>query len=150
MCIAQFLADHEIPFETLHYPPAYTAQRRAAYLRISGRNVVKSVLLRGPGGYLVAILPATARVNTEALSAALGGPVHLAKAEDVGRVFADCEWGVAAPVGSQYGLPTYLDAGLTADTELILPADFHHEAVRVRCGDFERAEQPRRLPLACR
>jgi Ala-tRNA(Pro) deacylase len=150
MSIAQYLADQHIRFETLYYPPAFTAQRRAAHLRIPGEYVIKSVLLRGPGGYLVAILPATARVNTEALSAALGGPVQIANADDVARVFADCEWGVTAPFGSRYGLPTYLDAGLPPNTELVLPADSHHEAVRVRCGDFERAEQPRRLPLACR
>ncbi len=150
MSISQILADHEIRFETLLYPPAYTAQRRAAHLRIPGQNVAKSVLLRGPNGYLVAILPATARVSIEVLSTALGGPVQVASAEEVARIFADCEWGVADPFGSRYGLPTYLDSGLTADTELVLPTDSHHEAVRVRCGDFERAEQPRRLPLACR
>jgi Ala-tRNA(Pro) deacylase len=149
MSISQYLAEHDIQFETLQFPPAYTAHRRAAHLRIPGRTVAKSVLLRGPKGYLVAILPATARVDTAALSAALGGPVHLADAEDVARVFADCEWGVAVPFGSRYGLPTYLDASLPPDAELVFPTESHHEAVRVRCGDFERAECPCRLPLSC-
>jgi Ala-tRNA(Pro) deacylase len=150
MSIPQDLADQQIPFETLQYPPAYSSQRRAKYLRVPGRWVLKSVLLHGPSGDCLAILPATERVNTQALAEVLGGPVRLADAEEVARRFADCEWGVAVPFGSRYGLPTYLDASLPADAVLIFPSHFHHEAVRLRCRDFERAERPRRLCLARR
>jgi prolyl-tRNA editing enzyme YbaK/EbsC (Cys-tRNA(Pro) deacylase) len=148
MGIAQYLADERVPFETLWYPPAYTAQRRAQHLGVSGRTVVKCVLLKGPAGYLVAVLPAAARVNTESLAKVLEGPVQLAETSDVSRIFGDCEWGVTLPFGSRYGLPTFLDASLDPDAVLVMPSHFHHEALRLRCRDFEQLERPRRLPLA--
>ncbi|OAI51330.1 hypothetical protein AYO44_00540 [Planctomycetaceae bacterium SCGC AG-212-F19] len=148
MPIAHYLADAQVPFETLLYPPAYTAQRRAEHLGVSGRTVVKSILLQGPAGYFLAVLSASARVNTDLLAAILEGPVHLAPPGDVARIFCDCEWGVTLPFGSRYGLPTYLDATISPDAWLVMPSQFHHEALRLRCRDFELVERPRRLALA--
>src|SRR4051812_40736647 len=45
MRVPLLLAEHHVPFETLHHAPAFTAQRRAHFLRIPGRQLVKSVLL---------------------------------------------------------------------------------------------------------
>ncbi|MBL8796093.1 MAG: YbaK/EbsC family protein [Planctomycetia bacterium] len=145
---SQFLADHHISFETLPHAPAFTAQRRAKYLGLSGRQVAKTVLLRGPAGYLLAVLPATAQVDREALERHLGGPVRVATREEVADVFLDCEWGVASPLGTIYGLPTFLDASLAADAAIVLELQSHFEAVRLRCADFERVAAPTRLPLA--
>src|SRR5437588_8555035 len=78
MRINAFLADQNVPFETLPHPPAYTAQKRAKYLHVSGSRVAKSVLLHGPDGFFLAVLPATHPIDTERLANALGGPVRLA------------------------------------------------------------------------
>src|SRR5262249_39580545 len=132
------------------HPPAFTAQQRAKSLHVSGSRVAKSVLLRGPGGYLLAVLPATHRVDTQALAAALGGPIRLATDREIAVVFRDCEWGVVPPFGTLYGLPTLLDDSLPADVLLVLETQTHVDAVRLRCSDFERLESPRRLPFARR
>src|SRR5205807_2280879 len=97
---ADFLLEQRIPFETLLHPPAYTAQKRARFLRLPGRQVAKSVLLHGPGGYVLAVLPATHHVATERVALALGGPVRLASDDELAAVFRDCEWGVVPPFGT--------------------------------------------------
>jgi Ala-tRNA(Pro) deacylase len=148
MQLSQYLADHHVVFETLPHAPAFTAQRRAKYLGLSGKQVAKSVLLRGPAGFVLAVLPASAQVDTEVLSRHLGGAVRLATREEVAEVFLDCEWGVASPLGVIYGLPTFLDESLPADADIVLELQSHFEAVRLRCGDFERVAAPTRLPLA--
>jgi Ala-tRNA(Pro) deacylase len=150
MRVPVFLADQQVPFETVVHPPAYTAQRRAKYLHVPGQQVAKCVLLAGPEGYLLAVLPATHQVDTAALAAALGGPVRLAGDEAIADVFRDCEWGVLAPFGTLYGLPTVLDEGLAPDAVMVFEAHQHAVAIRMRCGDFERLEQPRRLRFAVR
>lgn len=148
MRVPQFLQDSGVPFETLRHPPAYTAQRRASRLRVSGRQLAKAVLLRGPRGCLVAVLPATARVDLARLAGELGGPVRLADREEIPRFFNDCEWGALTPFGSLYGLPTLLDESLRADALVVLEGHSHAEAIRMRCADFEALEQPRRLCFA--
>jgi Ala-tRNA(Pro) deacylase len=148
MRIDAFLADQNVPFETLPHPPAYTAQKRAKYLHVSGSRVAKSILLRGPEGFFLAVLPATRQIDTDRLAHHLGGPVRLADGAEIADVFRDCEWGVVPPFGALYGLQTIVEDSLSADAELIFEGHTHVEAVRMRCGDFERLERSRRLPFA--
>jgi len=148
MRIAAFLADQPVDCEFLLHPPAYTAQKRAKYLHVPGGQVAKSVLLRGPGGYVLAVLPATRRVDLDRLAAALGGPARLATAGEVADVFLDCEWGVAPAFGRRYGVPTLLEDGVAPDAWLVLEGPSRAEAVRMRCRDYEALEQPRRLRFA--
>jgi Ala-tRNA(Pro) deacylase len=148
MHVPALLSDQAISFEMLLHPPAFTAQRRAKYLGVPGSQVVKTVLLRGPQGYLLAVLPATHYVDTQALGLAFGGPVRLAIVEEVVELFRDCEWGAASSFGSRYGVATLLEDSIPAESWIVLPAHTHARAVRLRCADFERLEQPRRLHFA--
>jgi Ala-tRNA(Pro) deacylase len=150
MRVPLFLADNRIAFERLYHAPAYTAQRRAKYLDVSGRALVKSVLLGAPSGYLLAVLPADAQVDLASLERVLGGPVRLARADEIPELFRDCEWGGLTPFGSLYGLATVLDAGLDPETMIVFEGHSHAEAIRMRCGDFEQLERPRRLAFAVR
>lgn len=148
MRIADFLADQQVPCEFLPHPPAFTAQKRAKYLHVSGGRVGKCVLLRGPFGYLLAVLRATHRVDLEVLTKALGGAVRLASDRELAEVFRDCEWGAAPPFGRLYGLETVLEESIPPDAWLVFETHTHAEAVRIRCGDFELLEQPRRMRFA--
>src|SRR5262249_42062197 len=97
MRVPDFLSEQRIAFETLLHPPAFTAQKRAKYLHVPGRRVAKNVLLAGPTGRILAVLPATHYVDTETLAEELGGPVRLAADREIAEVFTDCEWGVVPP-----------------------------------------------------
>jgi Ala-tRNA(Pro) deacylase len=142
MRVPAYLTYHRVPFETLIYPPAFTAQKRAKFLHLSGKKVAKSVLLAGADGYLLAILPATLQVDTNLLAAAVGGPVRLASRQEVVNVFRDCEWGVVPPFGSLYGLPTVLDTSFDLDALIVFESHTHGEDVRLSCRDFARLESP--------
>jgi Ala-tRNA(Pro) deacylase len=148
MRVPEFLAEQRVAFETLWHPPAFTAQKRAKYLRVSGRRVAKGVLLAGPRGHFLAVLPAPRHVHTGRLAEALGGPVRLASDDEVGEVFRDCEWGVVPPFGTLYGLSVVLDESLAPEALLVFESNTHVEAVRLLCRDFERLERPRRLRFA--
>ena len=148
MQIAEFLTERQVAFESLTHPPAYRAQKRAKYLHVPGHRVAKSVLLRGPDGLMLAILPASHQIDTAKLGHELGGPVSVADDRDIDLVFRDCEWGVVPPFGALYGLPTLLDDSLPADALIVFEGQSHLEALRIRCGDFERLEKPRRLSFA--
>jgi Ala-tRNA(Pro) deacylase len=147
MRIADFLTDQRVTCEYLPHPPAFTAQKRAKYLHVSGERVGKSVLLVGPAGSLLAVLPATHQIDLKSLEMALDGPVRLATGRELSEVFRDCEWGVAPPFGRLYGLETLLEESISPDVWLAFETHSHMEAVRIRCGDFERLERPRRLRI---
>ena len=148
MQIAEYLVEQRIDFENLLHPPAFTAQKRAKYLSVPGKQVAKCVLLIGPTGYLLAVLPSTHQVDTRALADQLGGPVRLASDREIARAFPDCQWGVVPPFGGRYGIATLLESTIEPDSLIVLETHSQFEAVRLRCRDFERLEKPRRLRFA--
>jgi Ala-tRNA(Pro) deacylase len=144
MRLPDYLAGQQINFETILHPPAFSAQKRAKRLRLPGRHVAKSVLLRGPEGFLLAVLPATRQIDTSRLAEILRGPVRLATNAEIADVFRDCEWGVVSSFGAVYGLVVMLDETLDANDWIVFETTSRFEAVRMRCGDYERIERPRR------
>ena len=145
MRIPDILAERQVHFETNVHPPAFTAQKRARFLHLPGAQVAKCVLLIGSAGRFLAVLPATKHIDMERLVHLLGGPVRVADSEEVADTFPDCEWGVVAPFGTLYGIPTLIDESLSPDSPIVLEISTHAEAIRMRCRDFEQLEQPRRL-----
>jgi Ala-tRNA(Pro) deacylase len=148
MQLADFLVEQQVEFEPVSHPPAFTANNLAKYLRIGGSQVAKGVLLYGSEGFLLAILPATHRIDVEHLGQVLGDKVRLASAQEISWIFRDCEWGVVSPFGALYGLRTLLEDSIAPDALMVFESQTHVEAIRMRCEDYERLERPRRLRFA--
>lgn len=148
MRVAQFLSDHQVSFQEILHPPAYRAQRRAKMLRVSGRHVARCALLATSQGFLVAILPATHRMDAFLLERNLPGFSRMATEPEIADIFRDCEWGVVAPFGSLYGIATILDESIRPEDTIHFEGPLHSTALRLRCKDFERLEKPRRLRFA--
>jgi len=148
MSVAEFLTDHQVPFETIYHAPAFSAHKRAKYLHTPGKQVAKCVLLVGQSGYMLAVLPATRQIDLERLSAQLGESVRIAEDREITWVFRDCEWGVVSPFGTLYGLSTILDDSFDRSALLVFEGRLHAESIRLRCSDYETLEHPRRLRFA--
>jgi Ala-tRNA(Pro) deacylase len=149
MRVPDFLTDHHVAFETLVHPPAFTAQRRARLLHVSGAQVAKSVLLVGSQGHVLVVLPATHHVDLEAAAKVLGGPLRLATEDEIAELFRDCEWGTLAPFGTLYGISTtILDEALQPDMTMLFESQSHALSIRLRCCDYEALEKPRRFSFA--
>jgi Ala-tRNA(Pro) deacylase len=142
MRIKQFLQDSQVPFETVLHAPAYTAQRRAKYLEMSGNRLGKAVVLALASEYVVAILPATRRVDLDAVGRALGRPSRLASHAEMADLFLDCEPGAKSPFGTLYGVRTIVDESLPPDAFIAFEAQRHSVAVLMRCRHFQELEKP--------
>ena len=148
MRLAEYLNEQDVPYQALLHPPAYTAGRLAKYLRIAACHVLHGVLLDGPEGRFVAVLPANRQLDLERLRAFWGGPIREVTIAESARLFHDCEWGVVSPFGCRYGLMTLLEASVPADTWVVLEAGSHFESVLLMCEDYERISGAIRLEFA--
>jgi Ala-tRNA(Pro) deacylase len=148
MRVPQFLQQQRVVYQSLPHAPAYSAPRLAKHLGLPGSQVAKAVLLRGPDSFWLAVLPSTHQADAQILMRALNGPVRLADADEIARVFPDCEFGVVPPFGRLYGLQTLLDESIPSDSWMVFEAHTSVEAIRLHCQDYERLEQPRRLLFA--
>ncbi len=147
MRVTQYLADQQVAFEEMVHPPAYTSQKLARSLHLSGRQVVKSVLLKGPGGFFIAVLPAAQRIELSRLSAEMGA-CRLAIEDELHERLGDCEWGAMMPFGRLYGMASILEASIPLDTTIVFEAQRHAVAIKMQCGDYVRLERPSRLHFA--
>jgi len=145
MRVSQFLSDQQVSFEEMVHPPAYTSQKLARFLHIPGRQVMKSVLLKGPRGYVLAVLPASHRIDLARLNAHFAGTVRLATEAELHDLFPDCEYGAVMPFGQLYGVPTILETTIPMATTIVFEAQQHAVAIRMSCRDFVKLERPERL-----
>ena len=150
MRVDQFLSDQHVAFETVVHAPAYTAQRRAHYVHVPGRQVAKSVLLAGPTDFVLAVLPATHHIDLQAVRQTLGYPLRLANHLEIADLFRDCEWGALTPFGNLYGLVTIVDDSLDSEAHITFEAQMHAITISMHYRDFERLEHPRRFRFAYR
>jgi Ala-tRNA(Pro) deacylase len=148
MRVSEFLLDQRIVFEEMVHAPAFTSQKLARFLHISGRQVVKSILLKGPKGFFLGVLPAAQRIDLPRLSAHFGDTVRLATVQELSEQFRDCEWGALIPFGRLYGLPTILESSIASDALIVFEAQRHALAIRMLCQDFVLLENPQRLAFA--
>jgi Ala-tRNA(Pro) deacylase len=148
MSLLEYLTRQQVPYTALLHAPAFTAQRRAARLRRAGRLVAKALLLCGPDGPLVVVLPAMQRLDVAGLVRLLGGPVRLASPGEVRATFPDCAGGIVSPFGNRYGLPTLLDTSFPAEAKVVVQGQTPVEAFEVRCDDLERLTGALRAPLS--
>ncbi len=143
MGIQEYLRSQRVWFQTLLQTPAPSASKFARSCHVTGHQVAKSVLLRSADSYVLAVLPATARIDLERFSMVLGGaPVALAGESELEAIFGDCERGALPPFGRIYGLRTIVDASLAASSEIVCVGNSRHEGLRLRYCDYEALESP--------
>lgn len=136
------LDGNHIPYAAMAHTTAYTAHGAAATMKISGKELAKTVVLRAGEDTILAVLPAAHHASLEKLSSLLGKPTRLATEQEFGALFPDCELGAMPPFGELYGLPIYVDESLAADEEIVFNAGTHHDAIRLRYEDFARLAKP--------
>ena len=140
-----FLQSNHVHYDTLPHPTTYTAQGTAALMRISGREIAKTVVLRAgerEEETILAVLPGARHVKLDKFAALIGKPVRLATELEFANLFPDCELGAMPPFGALYNLPVYMDESLAKDDEVVFNAGTHHDAVRVAYADFVRLAKP--------
>ena len=132
MRLSQYLTEQHVTFEAMLHPPAFTAQKRARFLRVPGRQVIKCVLLRSGTRFLLAILRSTDHVDMEALEKYMGAPIRLATETDLAEQFCDCEPGAVTPFGSLYGVRTLLEDSIQPEHVILFEANKLGRGVQAR------------------
>ena len=143
MDLQSYLDRFNVPYEVSEHPAAYTAQALAQAEHVSGHRVIKPVLVECDGQMVLCAVPASGRVDLEALREDLDADqVRLADEEALKRIFAGCEVGAEPPIGALFGLPTIADESLMSQERVTFQAGTHHEAVTMSIEDYRRLAQP--------
>lgn len=147
--LTEYLDENQVKYEISSHSEAYTAQEVAATAHIRGRKLAKTVIARKGSELLMLVLPASSKVNFDALSEQVGGgKISLAREEDFKGLFPDCEVGAMPPFGNLYNIPVYVDETLRQDEEITFNAGTHREIIQMPYRDFERLAQAQYLKFS--
>src|SRR5436305_3139940 len=106
MRLQSYLDQMAISHRTVQHEPAFTAQDLAQKEHVSGHKVIKPVLVEADGQFVLCALPASYRIDLEALQKELGvSDMRMADEETLQDVFEDCEVGAEPPIGAIFGIP---------------------------------------------
>lgn len=146
-----FLDENGIKYLSVRHSPAFTAQEIAASAHIPGKDLAKAVVVKLDENLVLAVLPASYRVDFELLKAVSGAKrVDLADESEFRDRFPGCEVGAMPPFGNLYGMETYVADALAEDDEIAFNAGTHTELIRMPYRDFERLVRPKVLHFAAR
>ncbi|HVU87420.1 MAG TPA: YbaK/EbsC family protein [Gemmataceae bacterium] len=151
MNVQEYLREHQATFHVIDHPAAYSAQRVAEAVHVSGDWVAKSVVLKAAHGfcYYLIVVPASARVDLDKLRQAMGVvDIELATEDEIAALCRDCEVGALPPFGSQHGMETIVDESLTWAEEIVFEGNSHEQAIRMKYRDFYELEHPLVLGVA--
>jgi len=142
--LEQYFREQGVEYQTTTHPEVYTAQEVAAVQHVPGMLMAKVVMAFLDGKITALVLPAPRRVDIPRLKAALGvGEVRLAREEEFGHLFPDCEVGAMPPFANLYGVPVVVDQSLTEGPQIVFNAGTHRETMSVAFADFQRLVQPK-------
>lgn len=139
--VQSFLARNRVPFKTLHHRHSGSSLRSASEAHIRASRLAKAVLLEDDlehSHFLMAVVPATRRVEVDKLSRRMGRRLHLATEEDAAGLFADCEAGAIPALGTAYGVETIVDESLHDQPVIYFEAGDHENLVRMDSTVFFR------------
>jgi len=143
-----FLDEKQIRYLTLHHSPAYTAQELAAASHIAGHLWAKTVIVDADGREVMAVLPATERIDLDALAEVLGAKaVRLADEQEFRSRFPDCELGGMPPFGNLFDMEVVLSPSLAEDDKICFNAGSHQVAFKMDFADFKGLVEPTIAPF---
>jgi Ala-tRNA(Pro) deacylase len=143
MDLKNYLDQMGFRYEWSEHTSAHTARSLARKARVPADQVIKPVLVKVDGEFVLCALPANYRVNLNQLRMELGADeTTLAGEGDLTCLFADCEPGAEPPVGWLFGLPTLMDESLFEDAKVTFQAGTHRDAVSMSFMDYFRLARP--------
>lgn len=139
MNLQSYLDEQGVSYRLSHHSPAYTSQDLAASEHVPGQRVIKPVVVRADGRWVMCALPASHRVDLRQLREQLRAEdVVLADEPTMARLFPDCELGAEPPIGKLFGMPTFMDDSLLEDDVVTFQAGTHTEAVTMTLDEYRR------------
>ena len=141
--VDEFLKNAHVPFTPFRHPVAYSAQREAALCHVRGQSWAKTVICFAGDEPIAAIVPAHLRVDLEQLRVLAGAvTTRLAREEELAAICPDCEQGAVSLFTRKTPLRVFVDRSFVGESEMMLGAGTHTDAIQMHYGDFAELTNP--------
>jgi Ala-tRNA(Pro) deacylase len=139
--LKEYLQNRTLEYEEIDHVPTDSALKSSEAAHIPGDRMAKSVLLGDTEGYLLAVIPATYRLQLEEVSRLTGRKYRLIPEDELVEAFSDCEAGAIPPIGMPYGIDTLVDASLMRQPDVYCESGDHGKLLHMQSSAFLLAEE---------
>ena len=126
-----YLDSNGISYECIHNTRTLTSLATAREAQVPADDLAKCVLLEDERGYVLAILPASCRLDLAKIEHQFHRQLELASERELHDIFGDCEVGAVPALGRAYNVPTLLDDQLLRLSHLFFEAGDHEDLVHL-------------------
>lgn len=131
-----YLSHQGVRYDTVIHANTHDSAHSAQAAHVPGDQVAKCVLLEDENGYLMAVLPASHKLDLQAVRDELSRPVELATEREIVELFRDCEPGAIPPLAPAYGIEAVVDHSLADTPDVYFEAGDHVSLIHVSGRDF--------------
>ena len=140
--VTEHLEQRGSAFELLPHRQAYTSTDEARALGIDAGEVLKTLAVRTGPGYVLAVIPASRRLDLHLVRDALGDHhARLASEEELGRDFAGYQLGALPPLGALLDCQVFVDPEVLEHDLVVFAAGTQTESVSMGARELFASEQ---------
>jgi Ala-tRNA(Pro) deacylase len=136
--VQKHLTREGVSYELIEHTRTLDSTHTAQAAHVPGAQLAKGTLLKDDQGFVIAVVPATRKVDLGAIHRHFGRPLGLATEDQLKSLFGDCEPGAVPPLGAAYGIGSILDDSLIEEPEVYFEAGDHCRLVHVSGPDFRK------------
>lgn len=141
--IKRYLEEQGIEYEVLFHRETFTTTDEAKALGIVASHVAKTLIIKTGGGDVLAVLPASERIDLHKLrDITADNHARLATEDEMESEYGDFELGAVPPLGGLIGASVYLDQRLEKADEVIFAGGTHSNSIKVTGEDFLKLTHP--------
>lgn len=141
MTIKEYLENSGVEYEILEHPHSVCSMRTAFEAHVSGEDIAKAVVLHDEDGYMMAVVPATHKVQLGKLSKQYNRYLSLADEKELAYLFSDCSDGAIPPIGKAYGIDVIYDDQLNHCDDVYFEAGDHTDLIHISGEAFRSLMQ---------
>jgi len=131
--VAEYLDGLGVAHEIVEHDVTTSAVAEAHVAHLPPRQVAKTVVLRDGDAYLIAVIPASERLDLAKLRELLSASrqLRLASEDEIAREFPALEVGAVPPFGPTQAAAVVIDRGLLEVGQVLCPAGDHRHSLLV-------------------
>jgi len=143
--VTAFLESEGIGYEVLEHRPTFSAAAEARASGAEPREAAKTLALHDRGGYRMAVIPASHRLDLHRIRDLLDATSHLrlASEEELERDFPMFDVGAMPPLGPMMPMPEIVDVHLLYHERIVCAGGDHKHSLRLDPRDLVRLCEPR-------
>jgi Ala-tRNA(Pro) deacylase len=149
--VTEHLIGRGVAFQVIPHRRVFTSLQQARELGVTAAEVLKTVALCSAGKYVLAVVPASRRLELRLVRELLEDPgVRLVSEAELQADFPGYALGALPPLGSLLGVPLLVDPEVLGHERVVFAAGTETESVQVPTAELFRDEPLAVLPLTRR